>query len=701
MELIVLVCLTAGLGQIIGASDDPLVDLLKLVKRHGIGIGVEVAQVCQKNSGGISDLTVDLGELTEDGVGATNVHVVVTGGSPETNDIRAVLLDHFLGINTVAKRLVHSSSLAVHNPAVGEDLLEGSAAIQCSHRGQKRGLEPTAVLIRALQINVGGPELGGAVHQRRIMGGAGVKPAVQSILLLGKDLATAMRTGQPLGDQLHGILLEPDIGTVLVKELRDLLNRLGSGHGLFTVGAVEHGNGKTPTALTGNTPVGTLADHGFHTVTAPCGEPLHVLDSLDRLLFKGLYRAEPLGSCAEDHRLLATVVVRIGVNDLLGSEEHAHLLHVRLDDGVGILGLHAGVLACIVGMTSIVIHGNHQIHAVAHAGLIVVGTKAGSRVYATGTRIHGDVLGVHQTGGLVQEGMLCQHVLKELTGIGCQNLVILKAAHLHGLLGERLSHDVGLAVVGLHQNIAVSGMQADRHVAGERPDGGGPNDEEGLAEIKFTQLAQIVLHGEFYVYRGTGIVLVLNVSLCHSGGAEGTPGNRLQTLVDIALVEHTTEDLYLLTLEVTVHGAVRSLPVAHNAKTLEAGHLLLNEVLGKVLACLTEFGDGHFLVQLLLGILDGALDGKTVVIPTGHVGGIVPHHCLRANNKVLQGLVQSVTHVNVAVGKGRAIVEDEGLFILVLLQHRVVEIDAFPILQRIGLTLRQIGSHGKFCGRKI
>jgi hypothetical protein len=57
--------------------------------------------------------------------------------------------------------------------------------------------------------------------------------------------------------------------------------------------------------------------------------------------------------------------------------------------------------------------------------------------------------------------------------------------------------------------------------------------------------------------------------------------------------------------------------------------------------------------------------------------------------------------VDVAVGKGRAVMENEGSLILVLLQHCVVEIDLFPILQGIGLALRQICSHGKFCGRKI
>ena len=123
----------------------------------------------------------------------------------------------------------------------------------------------------------------------------------------------------------------------------------------------------------------------------------------------------------------------------------------------------------------------------------------------------------------------------------------------------------GLAIVSLHQNVGIPGMQADGHVAGKGPDGGGPDHEEGLGQVKACQLAQIVLHGELDVDGGTGIVLVLDVGFCHGGGAEGAPGDGLQTLVDEALVEHPAKDLDLLGLEVLVHGAVGIFPVAHNA----------------------------------------------------------------------------------------------------------------------------------------
>ena len=92
---------------------------------------------------------------------------------------------------------------------------------------------------------------------------------------------------------------------------------------------------------------------------------------------------------------------------------------------------------------------------------------------------------------------------------------------------------------------------------------------------------------------------------------------------------------------------------------------------------------------------DGALDGQTVVIPAGNVGGVVAGHGLGTDDEILQGLVQCVAHVDIAVGEGRAIVQNEGGQILILLQQCVVQILLFPALQHAGLTGRQAGLHGE------
>ena len=621
--------------------------------------------------------------------------MIVGGASPQAHDVGAVFLDQVGGVNAVAQRLVHGASLTVHRPAVGQNLLEGCAVSQRADGGQKAGLEPASVLVGAFQIDVGRPQLGSVLHEGGVVGGAGVKPAVQSVGLLVEGFAAAMGAAQPFGNQLHGVLLKPDVGAVFVEQLREVGDGLVGADGLAAVPAVEHGDGQTPAALTGNAPVGTLPDHADHPLAAPGGQPLHILAGGDGLVLEGLHRAEPLRGCPEDDGLLAAVVVGVGVDDLLGGEQSAAFLHVRENDGVAFLGLHTGVLAGVVGVASVVVHGDDQIHAVAHAGLVVVGTEAGGGVDTARTGIHGDVLGVHQTGGLVDEGMLCQHILKELAGVGGDDLVMLEAADVHDLVHQGFRHDIGLAVVGLVQNIGLSGVQADGKVAGQRPDGGRPDDEVGAAQVEACQLAQIVLHGELDVDGGAGIVVVLDLGLGHGGGAHGAPVHGLQALVDIALVEHPAKDFDLLRFKVLVHGAVGVLPVAHNAQTLEARHLALDIGFGEFLAGGAELGNGHGLVVELALFDDGGLNGQTVIVPAGNVGSVIAHHGVAADDEVLQGLIQGVTHVDVAVAEGRAVMQHEGGEILVLFQHSLVEVLLLPAAEHTRLPGGQTRLHGE------
>ena len=383
------------------------------------------------------------------------------------------------------------------------------------------------------------------------------------------------------------------------------------------------------------------------------------------------------------------------MDDVLAGEEGAALLHVGQDDGIGLLGLHAGVLARIVGVAAPVVHGHHHLHAVAAAGLIVVGTEAGGRVDAAGTGVHGDVVGQQQAGGLVQEGVLGQHVLEEGAGVSLGDLPGVKAAHLHDLFHQGLGHDVDFAVGGLHQGVALVGVQSNGQVAGQSPDGGGPDDEVELAVVVGGQLALVVLHLELHVHGGTGIVLVLDLGLGQGGLVVGTPVHGLEALVDVALLVHGAKDLHLLGLKAGVHGLVGVLPVGQHADALEALHLDVDVLLGVVVAGGAELGDAHLLAVELLLLDDGALDGHAVVIPAGDVGGVVATHGVHTGDEVLQGLVQGVAHVQVAVGEGRAVVEGEEGLALVLLQHLVVQVHVVPALEHVGLPLGQTGSHGE------
>ena len=72
--------------------------------------------------------------------------------------------------------------------------------------------------------------------------------------------------------------------------------------------------------------------------------------------------------------------------------------------------------------------------------------------------------------------MLCQSG----AGVGLQNLVGLKAADLHDLLGEGLGHDIDFAVGGLHQD-KIGGVDGPTQVVGH-----GLRDQKRLCDPSTT-----------------------------------------------------------------------------------------------------------------------------------------------------------------------------------------------------------------------
>ena len=309
------------------------------------------------------------------------------------------------------------------------------------------------------------------------------------------------------------------------------------------------------------------------------------------------------------------------MDDLLAGKQGTGLLHILKDHGVGFLGLHTGVLAGIVRVAALVVHGHHHVHAVAQAGLIVVGAEAGGGVDAAGTGVHGDIVRQHQAAGLGQEGMAGQHVLEEGTGVGLHDLIAVEAADAHDLLRQGLRHDIQLvAALRLDDGVALRRVQSDGQVAGQGPDGGGPDDEAELALVQVGELAQVIVHGELHIHRGAGVVLILDLRLGQGGLVVGAPVHGLEALVDVAVFIHLAEHPDLPGLKARVHGLVGVVPVGHHAHALEALPLHVDIVVGELVAGGAEIRHAHGLVVELVLLDDGGLNGHAVVVPAGDIG---------------------------------------------------------------------------------
>ena len=91
-----------------------------------------------------------------------------------------------------------------------------------------------------------------------------------------------------------------------------------------------------------------------------------------------------------------------------------------------------------------------------------------------------------------------------------------------------------------------------------------------------------------------------------------------------------------------------------------------------------------------------------MTIPARHIRHILAAHGLELEDDVLEGLVQRRANVHIAIGKGRAVVEDESLIGLRVAGADLgVQIISIPLLKPLRFTLDEAGFHGKTGLRQI
>ena len=103
--------------------------------------------------------------------------------------------------------------------------------------------------------------------------------------------------------------------------------------------------------------------------------------------------------------------------------------------------------------------------------------------------------------------------------------------------------------------------------------------------------------------------------------------------------------------------------------------------------------DRHRVLVLALGavlLLDLPLDRQAVAVPARHVVGVVAEHLLAARHHVLEDLVERVPDMDVAVGVGRAVVQDE---------FRPAAARPRAAAGRGRAAAQRARSSGSFCGR--
>ncbi len=323
----------------------------------------------------------------------------------------------------------------------------------------------------------------------------------------------------------------------------------------------------------------------------------------------------------------------------------------------------ASVLAGLLGQIAAVVHGDGDGHlGVLLADVEVIDAVAAGGVDAARTAFQRDVVAEDDPAFLGQVDVVVAHQLELSTADRlAHHLVIGDVAGIHDALDQVGGHDVEL-VADLDEGILELAVQADGLVGGQSPGGGGPDDEVGLIhrDAVLCQHTVGVLRDVEADEDGIALVLaVLDLGLCQSGAAVGAPVDRLQTLVDVALLGHLAEDLDLAGLKLGLEGQVGMLKIADNAQTLELVAHDVDVLGGELLADLAQLQLGDVLLLVADGGQGLQLNGQAVGIKAGHIGSLEALHVLLADDDVLDDLVQRGAHVDVAVCIRRAVVQNE------------------------------------------
>ena len=179
----------------------------------------------------------------------------------------------------------------------------------------------------------------------------------------------------------------------------------------------------------------------------------------------------------------------------------------------------------------------------------------------------------------------------------------------------------------------------------------------------------------------------------------GTPVHRLQAFINIAFVGHGAEHPDLLRLKGMMQGQVRMVPVTKYAQAFELFPLDVDELMGIGIALGPQVQRRHAVAVHAHGVQACVLNGHAVGIPAGNIRGIKAFGIFILNNDIFQNLVHSRTHMDMAIGIGRPVMEHPFCMPFVQLLFLFINLVFFPEFQEFRFPLRQVATHGKLCFR--
>ena len=192
--------------------------------------------------------------------------------------------------------------------------------------------------------------------------------------------------------------------------------------------------------------------------------------------------------------------------------------------------------------------------------------------------------------------------------------------------------------------------------------------------------------------------MILDLGLGQRGLLDHRPQHGLGALVEPAIHQELAELARDHRFGAVGHGRVVVVPVALDAQALELLALHADPVIGEGAALAAELADRHGVLVLVAGavlFLDLPFDRQAVAVPARHIVAVLAQHLLGPAHQVLQDLVERMADMEVAVGVGRAVMQNELGPALALGALALEQAHVGPALQQFRLLLGQAAAHGE------
>src|SRR5579883_301896 len=157
----------------------PALELRHLRRRHALGFS-EAVERAQKIAPCVAEPAIGIDLEFQDLRADALIVLSVARHDPETKDVGALTLTNVLRRHDIAQGFGHLATLLIEREAVGHDRLERRSPARAA-RFEQRGLEPAAMLVRPLAVEIGGPSELGACLEHESMSRAAFEPYVDDV----------------------------------------------------------------------------------------------------------------------------------------------------------------------------------------------------------------------------------------------------------------------------------------------------------------------------------------------------------------------------------------------------------------------------------------------------------------------------------------------------------------------------------------